>query len=227
MRARAAAKAEPTATRERIRAIAEDLYVLRGHDGFSFGDIADAVGTTRANIHHHFRNKRQLMGELVAKFAADAEARIAAIWTQPQASFGERLAAQRGDLRRFYDRFNGRAGDRHVWSPLSRLRLDLAVLGDLAGEALERVDRAYDRCLRQAVSDAIRAGEFERGTPVDDVARVLRMMLLSCAPMTQDTGSFREIERLFATLERMLAAAWAPGGATAPKRSGRGKTRPR
>jgi AcrR family transcriptional regulator len=47
-------------TRERIKAIAEDLYVLRGHDGFSFGDIAEAVGTTRANIHHHFGNKRRL-----------------------------------------------------------------------------------------------------------------------------------------------------------------------
>src|SRR5438876_9880325 len=35
-------------TRERIRAIAEDLYVLRGHDGFSFGDIAAEIGTTRA-----------------------------------------------------------------------------------------------------------------------------------------------------------------------------------
>lgn len=212
MKARAASSAarEATPTRERIRAVAEELYVLRGHDGFSFGDIAEAVGTTRANIHHHFRNKRQLMAEIVAGFIADAEARIAANWTQPQASFSERLAGQRDDLRRFYDRFNGKPGDRHVWSPLSRLRLDLAVLGELASEALETVDRTYDRCLRQAVADAIRAGQLDKETPVEDVTRMLRVMLLSCAPMTQDTGSFREVERLFATMGRMITAAWAP-----------------
>ena len=60
-----------TATRERIRQVAEELYVLRGHDGFSFGDIAAAVGTTRANIHHHFGQKHELMRELVQGFAAE------------------------------------------------------------------------------------------------------------------------------------------------------------
>ena len=44
---------------------------------------------------------------------------------------------------------------------------------------------------------------------IEDVARVLRVTLMSCAPMTQDSGSFREIERLFATIRRMILAAWA------------------
>jgi AcrR family transcriptional regulator len=201
--------AEPTATRERIRAVAEELYVLRGHDGFSFGDIARAVGTTRANIHHHFRNKRQLMAELTDRFASDAEARIADNWTKPNTTFAQRLAAQCEDLKRFYDRFNGKQGDRHVWSPLARLRLDLAVLGESATQALQKVDRAYDRYLRQAVTDAIKSGELEPDTPIQDVTRMLRVILMSCAPMTQDTGSFREVARLFATMERMIEAAWA------------------
>ena len=206
-------------TRERIRAIAEDLYVLRGHDGFSFGDIAAEIGTTRANIHHHFGSKRQLMAELIGKFAADAEERIALNWMRPNARFAERLDAQIDDLRHFYNRFNKQPGDRHVWSPLSRLRLDLPVLGELATSALERIDHAYDVSLRRAVKDAVKAGELVAATPVDDVARVLRMTLLSCAPITQDTGSFREVERLLATLGRMIAAAWAT---PASKRARRG-----
>lgn len=197
-------------TRERIRAIAEDFYVLRGHDGFSFGHIADAVGTTRANIHHHFRDKRLLMIELVDKFVADACARIAAIWTHPDRSFSERLAVQLDDLRRFYRRFNPQPGDRNVWSPMSRLRLDLPVLGDIASDALAKVDRAYDDSLRWAVAQAVRAGQLSPETPVDDVARVLRVSLLSCAPMTQDSGDFKEVEKFFATIERMILAAWSP-----------------
>jgi len=70
-RARPAASEDSPAppTRERIRAVAEDFYVLRGYEGFSFGDIAQAVGTTRANIHHHFGNKQRLMAELIERFA--------------------------------------------------------------------------------------------------------------------------------------------------------------
>lgn len=194
-------------TRERIRAIAEELYVLRGHDGFSFGDIAAVIGTTRANIHHHFGSKRQLMAELIEKFATDAEERIALNWGREGAGFEARLEAQISDLRRFYDRFN-KKGERHVWSPLSRLRLDLPTLGDLASTALERADRAYDTNLRRAITDAVRAGEFVPDTPVDDVVRVLRGALLSCAPMTQDSGSFREVERFLAAIGRMILAAW-------------------
>jgi AcrR family transcriptional regulator len=195
--------------REQILRVAEDFYVLRGYDGFSFAHIAEAVQTTRANIHHHFGDKLQLMAELTEKFAADAEERIVHHWTQADDKFSARLDAQLGDLRRFYNRFNKAAGARNVWSPLSRLRLDLPVLGKLATDALHRVDRAYDRCLRQAVMDAIARGELVTATPVDDVSRMLRMMLLSCAPMTQDSGDFGEIEKLFAAMQRMIFAAWS------------------
>jgi AcrR family transcriptional regulator len=195
--------------RQQILLVAEDFYVLRGYDGFSFAHIAEAVQTTRANIHHHFGDKLQLMAELTEKFASDAEERIARHWTQVDDSFSARLGAQLSDLRRFYNRFNKTPGARNVWSPLSRLRLDLPVLGKLATRALHRVDLAYDRSLRQAVMDAIARGELVASTPVDDVSRMLRVMLLSCAPMTQDTGDFSEIEKLFAAMQRMIFAAWS------------------
>lgn len=202
----------PDTTRERIKAIAVELYVLRGHDGFSFGHIAEAIGTTRANIHHHFGNKQRLMAELIEGFAADAEGRIAHLWTTDDATFAQRLAAQCEDLRRFYNRFNKTPGERNVWSPISRLRLDLPALGDMASKALERVNRAYDVSLRHALSHAIASGELSPDMPVDDVARIIRITLLSCTPMTQDTGSFAELEKLFAALDRTIAAAWGVGG---------------
>lgn len=202
--------AEPrTDTRARILDLAGEMYVLRGVDGFSFGHIAEAMAITRANIHHHFGDKHQLMAELIERFVADAEERIASNWRSAGASFAQRLAAQVDDLRRFHNRFNPQRGDRHVWSPLSRLRLDLPVLGAPAVEALKRVDLAYDRALRAAVREAVDAGELRADTPVEDVARLLRVSLLSCAPMTQDSGDFREVEKFFATVGRMIEAAWA------------------
>ena len=148
------------------------------------------------------------MAELIEKFASNAEQRIAHHWTGDSGSFVKRLDAQLDDLRAFYNRFNPTPGARNIWSPLSRLRLDLAVLGPLAGDALHRVDLAYDRCLRTAVTDAIATGELAPLTPIDDVSRMLRVLLLSCAPMTQDSGNFHEIEKLFATMQRLIFAGW-------------------
>ena len=135
----------PQPTRDHAKSVAVDLYVLRGHDGFSFADLAAATATSRANIHHHFGSKRRLMAELIDGFAADAQARIERIWMAPDAGLAARLSGQLEDLRGFYLRYNPAPGDRNLWSPLARLRLDLPVLGDLAAHALERVDRTYDR----------------------------------------------------------------------------------
>lgn len=217
---KAAAPPPEAPTRDRIRAIAADLYVRRGHDGFSFGDIAEAIGTTRANVHHHVGTKQRLMRELIAAFADDAQTRIEAHWSAPGLTFAERLRLQRADLERFYRRFNPDPADRNVWSPVARLRLDLPGLGAPAAAALDRVNAVYDACLRRALGQAVAAGEFAADLPVDDVARMLRVTLLSSPPMTQDGGRFAEIEELFDALERILAQGWGRRGAAGPRRAG-------
>jgi AcrR family transcriptional regulator len=198
----------PIPTRERIKLAAESLYVLHGHDGFSFADIAEVIGTTRANIHHHFGSKQKLMAELVGDFALDAQRRIECHWTKSDLRFSGRLKLQLDDLRRFYLRFNPAPGDRKVWSPVSRLRLDLPALGEPAVQALEQVNRAYVASLQRALGEAVGAEELSADTPIEDVAQMLRMTFLSCPPMTQDSGDFAEIERLFHSVENIIFGAW-------------------
>jgi AcrR family transcriptional regulator len=201
--------------RARILAIAATLYVRHGYGGFSFADIAEAAGTTRANIHYHFGNKHRLMAEVIAGFVADAADRIGRHWTAPGTGFAERWRAQLDDLRRFYRRFNPTGAERGVWSPMSRLRLDMPVLGARATTALAAVNDAYDTCLRRAVTEAVAAGELRHDAPVDDIARLLRVTMLSCGPMTQDTGTFDDVEHLFAAMARTIAAAWGTPGLAA------------
>jgi AcrR family transcriptional regulator len=203
---------EAQSTRDRIKQVAAEFYVLRGHDGFSFGDIAAEIGTTRANIHHHFGSKRQLMEALIADFAGNAEARITRFWTTPGVPFLDRLQMQLDDLRRFYEHFNAEKGDRNMWSPLSRLRHDLPVLGAAAEQALEHVNRVYDQILRQAVDEAIAAGELSSDTPKDKLVHLMRIMLMSCPPMTQDTGGFDPVAKTFDALAIAIRAAWQPAG---------------
>ena len=55
-------------------------------------------------------------------------------------------------------------------------------------------------------------GELAPAAPLEEIVRMLRVTLLSCPPMTQDSGRFLEIERLFAAVERILAEARATVG---------------
>ena len=194
--------------RDRIKTLAQALYMRGGYEGFSFGDIAAELEITRANIHYHFGSKRQLMAALIEGFVEDALARIARHWTTPGQGFAQRLEAQCGDLKAFHAHFNPVPSERHAWSPISRLRLDLPVLGELAVKALDRVNRGYDKCLRAAIADAVAAGELMPRAPVDDIVRLLRTTIMSCGPITQDHGSFAEVERLFGTIGRTIATAW-------------------
>lgn len=48
-------------TAVRIRDTAHNLIAERGYFGFSYADVADAVGIRKASIHHHFPSKVDLV----------------------------------------------------------------------------------------------------------------------------------------------------------------------
>lgn len=66
-----------SSTAEDILASARSLIVSGGYNGFSYADIADAVGIRKPSIHHHFPSKAQLVTVLVAGYRKEAEAGIA------------------------------------------------------------------------------------------------------------------------------------------------------
>jgi TetR/AcrR family transcriptional repressor of nem operon len=63
-------------TAEDILASARSLIISGGYNGFSYADIADAVGIRKPSIHHHFPSKAQLVTALVAGYRKEAEAGI-------------------------------------------------------------------------------------------------------------------------------------------------------
>ena len=52
-------------SRTRILEFAERLIRTRGYHGFSYADIAEAAGTTKANVHYHFGTKEDLGKALI------------------------------------------------------------------------------------------------------------------------------------------------------------------
>jgi TetR/AcrR family transcriptional repressor of nem operon len=52
-------------TAERIISEGRHFIMTRGYNGFSYADIADAVGIRKASIHHHFAGKSDLATAVV------------------------------------------------------------------------------------------------------------------------------------------------------------------
>jgi TetR/AcrR family transcriptional regulator, transcriptional repressor for nem operon len=65
-----------------IAACARSLIALRGYNGFSYADIAEAVGISKASVHHHFPTKAALACRVVADYRAEASAGLAALTAQ-------------------------------------------------------------------------------------------------------------------------------------------------
>jgi TetR/AcrR family transcriptional repressor of nem operon len=68
-----------SATATRILDSAERLAQTRGFNGFSYADISEELGITKASIHHHFASKADLGSALIERYHTaffDALARI-------------------------------------------------------------------------------------------------------------------------------------------------------
>ncbi|WP_396915720.1 TetR/AcrR family transcriptional regulator [Mycolicibacterium sp.] len=67
------------ATYDGIIDCARSLIIAGGYNGFSYADIAGAVGIRKASIHHHFPTKADLVRILVERYRTDAAEGLAHI----------------------------------------------------------------------------------------------------------------------------------------------------
>ena len=58
-------------TRTALLDCAEAVMRARGYDGFSYADLAVAVGIRKASVHHHFHTKADLALALIERYAAN------------------------------------------------------------------------------------------------------------------------------------------------------------
>jgi len=66
-------------TAERVMDAAEALIQQRGYGGFSYDDVAQAVGIRKPSVHHHFRTKAELVTELAHRYTQRFESALVAI----------------------------------------------------------------------------------------------------------------------------------------------------
>jgi TetR/AcrR family transcriptional repressor of nem operon len=57
-------------TASKILDVAERLVQLRGFNGFSYADVAEELGISKASLHYHFAGKAELGEALIARYAS-------------------------------------------------------------------------------------------------------------------------------------------------------------
>src|SRR5450755_2672344 len=68
-----------TDTPSQILDVAERLVQTRGFNGFSYADIAEELGMTKAALHYHFAGKAELGEALVTRYAERFAAALAEV----------------------------------------------------------------------------------------------------------------------------------------------------
>lgn len=68
-----------TDTKTALLDVAERAARARGFDGFSYADLAEAVGIRKASIHYHFPTKAALSAALMERYHAEMDDRCARI----------------------------------------------------------------------------------------------------------------------------------------------------
>ncbi len=65
--------------KDEILEIATELVQTRGYSAFSYQDLSNRLGITKASIHHHFPSKEDLGKAVAEKYNADVRATLAEI----------------------------------------------------------------------------------------------------------------------------------------------------
>jgi TetR/AcrR family transcriptional repressor of nem operon len=204
-------KAAPPAPdmKERIKGVAIGLLIRNGYRGASFANIAKPLGITTTNIHYHFGSKQRLVESAVKDYVAGSLAGHQRVWLDGTTTLRAKLRAVLAFNRARYDSFNRGKMSGRPWSLIARLRLEGEVAGKEVRAELARFTEVLHRDIRHAVRTALDRGELKPDAPLDDIAFLIANIVDSSGVFTQDAGDFERLERLFATVENILLAAYA------------------
>ena len=184
--------------RQRILDLAEELLLSRGYEGFSYQDIADAIGIRKASIHHHFASKEDLGSAIVERSRIRlAEAR------GPVVEDAARIRKLLDNYFRFFERL---AEEGKKLCLGGRLAADQMVLP----EAVRVPHRAFLGDNETWLTELMRAGQktgvITRAQSAADLALLLRATIQGAVQIARSSGSADPYRRIVRQLKQQLLA---------------------
>ena len=191
-------------SRQAIMDCALELLIRHGYRGASFGDIATALGMTRANIHYHFGSKQALVEAVLADYVRATLAALEGIWLASDLGFADRVEQMLTfSLERFH-RYNKDGSPAGPWSLISRLRQDADLLTPSGRKALMEFSVALRVLLTKALERDVARGRFASEMPVAAVAAQLALIADNASAVTLDAGGGVQLAELYRGLVQIV-----------------------
>ncbi|MFV8836405.1 TetR/AcrR family transcriptional regulator [Aquisalimonas sp. APHAB1-3] len=203
-------KVDRASTRDRIKAEARRLFIAHGTDAVTYGDIAERVGTTRANLHYHFGSKSALINEVFEETFRIVSLKLDEIWKRPGLTLDERIRLTMEDARERHREFNPTGKEHHPWSLSSRARFKNDQLGNEVLEGIWKMSREFEDNVAHAVQQAIDAGELRTDTSTRDIVLLITPVWYFGSPISQFAG-WRKLEEHYGSVRRTIQKAYGSG----------------
>ena len=185
---------QPTAdTGRRALDVAERLVQTRGFNGFSYADIAEALGVTKASLHYHFPSKADLGQRLIERYEAAFLEMLAGI-DKAQQGAAQKLRSYAGIYAEVL-----RANRMCLCGMLAS---DYATLPKPMRERVRHFFDENERWLARVLDEGRKAGQLAfKGAPVE----LARMIVASLEGAMLLARSYSEPPRFDAAAERVIA----------------------
>jgi len=170
-----------------------------GYEALNFGAIAEELGTTRANIHYHFKNKENLALAAIDRYMDEIEGNVRALAEEHPGDFPAVMSALDEDVwvRLSEDEYEG-------WCVAVKVVADQSwVPKELGRRATRHFERLVER-FAGLVEDSQRAGTVRPDRPADEIAREALTVHLGIAQMAMSLPA----ERLPDSFSRRFMRAW-------------------
>ena len=193
--------------RDEVKRITVELLLRYGYQGVRVRDIAETLGTTRANIHHHFGNKQNLCEEVIVGYVEQTLSSWEKNWCSDK-TLKAKIEGMMEANRARYLAFNPTGKTANPWSLIGRMRLERETIGPSARQALVDFGTTLDRLVLTGVSRAIEAGELAEDAPLHAIALQLVAVADSAGFITQDGGDFSRLEQLYRSISLIVHKAY-------------------
>lgn len=186
-------------TRQQILDIGERLLLERGYAGFSYRDIAEAVGIRKASIHHHFPAKEDLGAAIVERARERLFERRG-----PVADDAEGIRRQFDNFLRFFEKLAVQ-GDRLCIG--GRLSADLTLLPDTVRDSFRGFTVDNGEWLGELFDAGQRLGVFKRDAAPADQALLLSASVQGAVQVARARSDAEYFRRIATQLRRQLLLA--------------------
>ncbi len=194
----APAPAPESDTRTRILDIGEQLLLERGYAGFSYQDIAEAVGIRKASIHHHFPGKEDLGRAIVER----TRQRLGG-GRNTVAEDSEQAKRQFERFLRFFERLSEEGSRLCIGG---RLSADYAVLPDPVRQPFREFMAEHAAWLEELCRVGQKTGAFKADMPPEEQALMLRAAVQGAVQLARADGDIETYRTVASVMRRQILA---------------------